>query len=219
MLEAEWAFTKDISDICAVVEDVVKEAAVRVVEAEGDEGVEIQERMAKILAPDRPWRSISYSDAILELNNAKHPPSSPIQFDVAPEWGQPLQSAHEKWLAHEEGAPIFVTDYPQSLKPFYMRVNDDGRTVACFDLLVPGLGELAGGSLREERLPLLEEALERHGLNDKEEYEWYRDLRKFGGSPHGGFGLGFERLVSIISGQPNVRECIAMPRWAGRMLL
>lgn len=100
-----------------------------------------------------------------------------------------------------------------------MRMNDDGRTVACFDLLVPTLGELVGGSLREERLELLDKALENHGLLGRQEYEWYRDLRKFGGAPHGGFGLGFERLVSVVSGQSNVRECIPMPRWAGRMLL
>lgn len=219
MLEAEWAFTKEIGDVCAVVEDVVKEAVSSVVEEEGGEASDIQERVMKSLAPGQPWRTISYTDAISELQNAMRSPSSPTTFEYKPEWGQPLQSEHEKWLADAEGAPIFVTNYPRSLKPFYMRVNDDGRTVACFDLLIPGLGELVGGSLREERLPLLDQALEQHGLKDREEYGWYRELRKFGGVPHGGFGLGFERLVSIVSGQPNVRECIAMPRWAGRMLL
>ncbi|KAJ2986928.1 hypothetical protein NUW54_g9576 [Trametes sanguinea] len=101
-----------------------------------------------------------------------------------------------------------------------MRANDDsqGATVACFDLLVPGVGELVGGSLREERLELLEAAIERHGL-DKADYAWYLDLRRYGGAPHGGFGLGFERLISWMSGIESVRECVAMPRWAGRMLL
>ena len=134
-----------------------------------------------------------------------------------------MQSEHERWLAEEYvRGPVFVTDYPAALKPFYMRLNAPdahGReTVACFDLLVPGLGELVGGSLREERVGLLEAALDRHGL-DRKDYEWYLDLRKFGGAPHGGFGLGFERLISWMSGIESVRECIVMPRWAGRMLL
>ena len=160
-----------------------------------------------------------FRSALLAAHHAAHPGA----FAYAPTWGAALQSEHERWLAdvHARG-PVFVTDYPAALKPFYMRLNAPdahGReTVACFDLLVPGLGELVGGSLREERVGLLEAALDRHGL-DRKDYEWYLDLRKFGGAPHGGFGLGFERLISWMSGIESVRECIAMPRWAGRMLL
>jgi len=99
-----------------------------------------------------------------------------------------------------------------------MRQNDDGKTVACFDLLVPHVGELVGGSLREERPTRLEAAIKRQGLDDGV-YRWYLDLRKFGGAPHGGYGMGFERLISWLSGIENVRECIPMPRWSGRMLL
>lgn len=159
---------------------------------------------------------LTYTDAISELEKAQ---AVTRQFEFTPSWGKALQSEHERWIAeHLADGPVFVTDYPASLKPFYMRLNNDGKTVACFDLLVPHLGELVGGSLREERLGLLEEALEKQQLS-KADYGWYLDIRKYGGAPHGGFGLGFERLVSWMSGIDNVRECIPMPRWAGRMLL
>jgi len=160
-----------------------------------------------------PWARITYTDAIHELQK------SGAQFDFAPRWGSPLQSEHERWLADSFArGPIFVTDYPAATKPFYMRQNDDGKTVACFDLLVPHVGELVGGSLREERSTLLEAAIKRQGL-DKDAYRWYTELRKFGGAPHGGYGMGFERLISWLGGIENVRECIPMPRWSGRMLL
>jgi len=136
------------------------------------------------------------------------------------------------------GGPVFVTNYPVGLKPFYMRVSEDGKTVACFDLLVPRIGELVGGSVREERLDVLTKRMRDHGLlhenctgdedvtaNSGEDltndstYKWYADLRRYGGAPHGGFGLGFERLVSWVSGIDNVKECIGMPRWTGRMVM
>jgi len=209
MLEAEWAFTRSIEDICATVEDAIKSAAAAASEAE-DLNVDV-------LCLTKPWPRMSYTDAIRELESY-HTSSLTSSFQFTPTWGSPLQSEHEKWLANSSGSPVFVTEYPKSLKPFYMRLNDNDKTVACFDLLIPGLGELVGGSLREERLDHLDAALDQHNL-DKETYVWYRDLRRYGGTPHGGFGLGFERLVSCIAGVENVRECIPMPRWAGRMLL
>lgn len=210
MLEAEWAFTKSINEICDVVEDMTKEACRYTQDLEGGS--------VSCLPTERPWIRMTYKDAIKALEDQSSLSQSSSKFTFTPQHGKPLQSEHEKWLARAVGGPVFVTDYPASLKPFYMRLNDDGQTVACFDLLVPEIGELAGGSLREERADLLDEAMREHRLQ-MEDYEWYRDIRQFGGAPHGGFGLGFERLVSYITGIENVRECIPMPRWAGRMLL
>lgn len=217
MLEAEWAFTRHVEDVCGVVEDAIKHAVSATVREEGAEDAELESRVKQSLPLEKPWVRMTYTEAIKRLRTANETTRKLFEFE--PSWGTSLQSEHEKWLADATGCPVFVTNYPVELKPFYMRMNDDGKTVACFDLLIPGLGELVGGSLREERLELLNKAMEIYGLSGREEYEWYRDLRRFGGAPHGGFGLGFERLVSIVTGQPNVRECIAMPRWAGRMLL
>ncbi|KAH8093263.1 hypothetical protein BXZ70DRAFT_390000 [Cristinia sonorae] len=217
MLEAEWAFTNSVEDVTRVVEGAVRS----VMQAPS---VDLQvlwkdmdpvrlEALRRAVESDVPWARITYTQAVEELQ--KHSSS----FKVAAKWGDSLRSEHEQWLAERLiGGPVFVTDYPASMKPFYMRLNDDGKTVACFDLLVPHVGELAGGSLREERLELLKDALRKAGLRE-EEYAWYVELRKFGGAPHGGFGLGFERLIRWMSGIENVRECIAMPRWEGRMLL
>lgn len=167
---------------------------------------------------------MSYTKAIEELREEQETTG---RFEYVPEWGKSLQSEHERWLART--GPVFVTDYPAAVKPFYMRMNEDGKTVGCFDLLMPGVGELAGGSLREERYSRLEEALEGQrrrraeegnvGDDDEDELGWYLELRRYGGAPHGGFGMGFERLVCWLSGIDNIRESIAMPRWAGKMLL
>jgi asparaginyl-tRNA synthetase len=212
MLEAEWAFTQSVDDVCQVVEGAIKEV-IRC----GDKDMALRDTLLNISYADRPWTRMSYTDAVSELE--KYHESSTKKFAFPPAWGKTLQSEHERWLADElVRGPVFVTDYPVSLKPFYMRLNDDGKTVACFDLLVPRVGELVGGSLREERLSHLKQALDAHGLS-REEYGWYLDLRKYGSAPHGGFGLGFERLIGWLSGIENVRECIPMPRWAGRMLL
>ncbi|KAI0637016.1 asparaginyl-tRNA synthetase [Trametes polyzona] len=231
MLEAEWAFTSSVADLCTVVEGVLRHilrthasspdmaALWRGKPSEHDRRPDF----LKLADAPQPWTRMSYTEAVEAL--ARHHAATRA-FAFAPEWGKSLQSEHERWLAEEHvRGPVFVTDYPAALKPFYMRVNDAGGEaegrgpiVACFDLLVPGVGELVGGSLREERLELLEKAIEHHGLN-KADYAWYLDLRKYGGAPHGGFGLGFERLISWISGIESVRECVAMPRWAGRMLL
>ncbi|EPQ52046.1 asparaginyl-tRNA synthetase [Gloeophyllum trabeum ATCC 11539] len=219
MLEAEWAFTQSVDDVCRVVEAAMKAVVNTALASQDMEVFAKDSELSRIEAlrsaadASRAWPRISYATAVQELAKSGQ------GFQYKPAWGKPLQSEHEKWLAETlVGGPVFVTDYPIELKPFYMRLNDDGKTVACFDLLVPHVGELVGGSLREERLDLLKRALAYHKL-DAEAYRWYLELRKFGGAPHGGFGMGFERLISWISGIENVRECIPMPRWAGRMLL
>ncbi|TFY60008.1 hypothetical protein EVG20_g7577 [Dentipellis fragilis] len=219
MLEAEWAFTDDLDDLCQVVEHLIKEV-LRMDSPDRrllwKEGNKQKQELLNTAASDKAWPRITYTEAIQELEKQN---AATGQFKFNPQWGKSLSSEHERWLAEDlVRGPVFVTDYPVELKPFYMRLNDDQKTVACFDLLVPFLGELVGGSLREERLHLLEQALDRHSLS-RDAYRWYLDLRQFGGVPHGGFGLGFERLISWLSGIENVRECIAMPRWAGRMLL
>jgi asparaginyl-tRNA synthetase len=131
------------------------------------------------------------------------------------EWGIDLQTEHERYLTEQVfGCPIFVVDYPKEIKAFYMRLNDDGKTVAAMDLLVPGVGEIIGGSQREERLDVLLDAIKTFGLNE-EDYSWYIELRKFGGTKHAGFGLGFERLIMYITGMSNIRDVEAFPRTTG----
>ena len=221
MFEAEWAFINHVSDVCHVVEESLKSVLAQCRSENSLLWKDSDEAKLKSLEdatrPGHAWTRMTYTDAVKELE--KHHISSRTGFEFEPAWGKALQSEHERWLSERLiGGPVFVTDYPTSLKPFYMRGNDDGRTVGCFDLLVPSIGELAGGSLREERSSQLVQALQRHELK-LEEYRWYVDLRKYGSAPHGGYGLGFERLISWMSGIENVRECIAMPRWAKRMLL
>jgi asparaginyl-tRNA synthetase len=215
MLEAEWSFVRSLDDLCDVAEASIKHV-LRVRSADRDL---LQADIGASWAPtaatasEAPWARITYTDAIHELQK------SGTRFEFAPRWGVALQSEHERWLADSFAhGPIFVTDYPAAIKPFYMRQNDDDRTVACFDLLVPHVGELIGGSLREERSTHLAGAIKRQGL-DEDAYRWYTELRKFGGAPHGGYGMGFERFISWLGGIENVRECIPMPRWSGRMLL
>ena len=131
------------------------------------------------------------------------------------EWGVDLQSEHERYLAEVHvGAPVILQNYPKDIKAFYMRMNEDGKTVAAMDILAPGIGEIIGGSQREERLEQLDARMDQMGLN-KEDYSWYRDLRRYGTVPHAGFGLGFERLVSYVTGVGNVRDVIAFPRTPG----
>jgi asparaginyl-tRNA synthetase len=130
-------------------------------------------------------------------------------------FGTDLQTEHERWLAEQHfHSCVFVHNYPRGIKAFYMRDNQDGRTVDAFDLIVPGVGELIGGSQREERLEVLQAKMRELGL-DQEEYAWYLDLRRFGTVPHSGYGLGFERLVCYVTGVENIREAIAFPRFPG----
>ena len=152
---------------------------------------------------------MTYTDAVATLKKA----NQPFEYPVA--WGLDLQSEHERYLAETLcKKPVIITDYPAEIKSFYMRLNDDGRTVAAMDVLAPGIGEIIGGSAREERLDVLDQRMEHWNLN-KAHYEWYRDLRRYGTVPHAGFGLGLERFVSYVTGVNNVRDVIPFPRTPG----
>ncbi|KAF8492117.1 hypothetical protein JB92DRAFT_3085038 [Gautieria morchelliformis] len=244
MLEAEMSFLHTgVHGVCDVVEASIKSVLGRLAEDEdvnflheGRHGIRPGSNLKAMLDISTPWRRISYSDALKALH-VHHASGAAPRFSLdPPAWGGPLRSEHERWIADslggdpektQIGGPIFVTDYPRMLKPFYMWVNDelnegegkDARsTVACFDLLVPKLGELTGGSVRESRIERLKESMALHGV-DEAHHAWYLDLRRYGTTPHGGFGVGFERLVSWICGIENVRECVPFPRWAGKVLL
>jgi asparaginyl-tRNA synthetase len=161
-------------------------------------------RLEQFVSSD--FAQIDYTDAITVLQNCDK------KFDYPVEWGIDLQSEHERYLAEEHfKAPVVVKNYPKDIKAFYMRMNDDGKTVAAMDVLAPGIGEIIGGSQREERLDVLDARLAEMDLN-KEDYWWYRDLRRYGTVPHAGFGLGFERLVVYVTGMGNVRDVIPFPR-------
>ena len=134
------------------------------------------------------------------------------KFEYPVSWGIDLQSEHERYITEEVfKKPVFVTNYPKEIKAFYMRLDKDGKTVAACDLLVPGIGEIIGGSQREERLEVLEKKIEEFGLN-KEDYWWYLELRKYGGVVHSGYGLGFERIIMYITGMGNIRDVLPFPR-------
>ncbi|MBF0258909.1 MAG: asparagine--tRNA ligase [Desulfamplus sp.] len=157
------------------------------------------------------YARISYDDAIDLLLKSKK------EFEYKVESGKDLQSEHERFLAEEYfKKPVFLINYPEKIKPFYMRLNDDGRTVAAVDLLVPRIGELIGGSQREERLEMLEQRMDKMGLS-KETYWWYLDSRRFGSVPHAGFGMGFERFLMLITGITNIRDVIPFPRTPGNI--
>lgn len=139
------------------------------------------------------------------------------KFEYPISWGADLQSEHERYLTEEVvDGPLFVTDYPKEIKSFYMKLNEDGKTVACCDMLVPGIGELIGGSQREEQVEILEKMMDEKGIN-KDDYQWYIDLNRFGGCKHGGFGLGFERMVMYITGMQNIRDVLPYPRTVNSM--
>jgi asparaginyl-tRNA synthetase len=156
-----------------------------------------------------PFSRITYTEAIDYLEKAKK------SFDFPVQWGTDLQAEHERYLCEKLfGRPLFVTDYPKHIKPFYMRMNDDNRTVAAMDLLVPGIGEIIGGSQREERHAILAGRMQEMNL-DLQEYSWYLDLRRFGSVVHSGFGLGFERFLQFVTSMNNIRDVIPFPRTPG----
>ena len=179
----------------------------------------IQQRWDGIVAKD--WPRITYAEAIKTLESSRN---NGAGFTFRPSYEDGLQAEHERYIASivGQGKPVFVTDYPRAQKPFYMpsstsTADSKGSTdtVACFDLLVPGLSELVGGSLREHRSKELLEAMKEKGVAGNN-LDWYQDLRKYGSVPHGGFGLGFDRLLCYLAGVGNVRDIVAFPRWYGR---
>jgi len=164
------------------------------------------ERIRTII--DNRFERIEYAEAIDILKK------SGKKFEFPVEWGLDLQSEHERYITEEHiGRPVVVMNYPTEIKAFYMRLNDDEKTVAAMDVLAPGIGEIIGGSQREERLDVLDARM--HDDVMKEELWWYRDLRRYGTVPHAGFGLGFERLLTYVTGMENIRDCIPFPRTPG----
>ena len=214
MIEPEIAFA-DLSDDATLAEGLLKYILKAVLEERADDMAFFEERIEKgVIAKlqaivDKPFVRMDYTEAIRILEGSKQ------KFEYPVKWGMDLQSEHERFLAekHVEG-PVILMNYPREIKAFYMRLNDDGRTVAAMDVLAPGIGEIIGGSQREERLDVLDRRIAESGL-DPQAYSWYRDLRRYGTVPHAGFGLGFERTVAYVTGLSNVRDVIAFPRTPG----
>ena len=214
MIEPEVAFA-DLDTIAALSEDFLKYLFRAVLDERADDMAFIAERVQKDATTrlesfiNAPFERIEYSDAIGLLQ------ASGQKFEFPVEWGLDLQTEHERWLTEQHvGRPVVVTNYPEQIKSFYMRLNEDGRTVAAMDVLAPGIGEIIGGSQREERLDRLDTRIAQFGL-DPDHYQWYRDLRRYGTVPHAGFGLGFERLVVYVCGLSNIRDAIPYPRAPG----
>ncbi len=213
MIEPEMAFC-DLNGNMDLAEEIVKYLIRDIRENCAEElglfakfvDKELLEKLDFVI--ERPFQRISYSDAVglLEKSGEK------FEFPVG--YGLNLQSEHERWLTEKQKCPVTVFNYPKEIKPFYMRLNDDGRTVTAMDLLVPGIGEIVGGSQREERLGVLEANMRRHKM-DPADYKWYLDLRRYGTVPHSGFGLGFERMLMFITGVANIRDVIPFARTPG----
>jgi len=214
MIEPEIAFA-DLSDDAALAEALLKYVFKAVLNERADDMEFFEERIEKgVIAKlqamiDCSFVRMDYTEAIKILESTHE------KFDYPVKWGTDLQSEHERFLAekHVKG-PLVLMNYPKEIKAFYMRLNDDGKTVAAMDVLAPGIGEIIGGSQREERLAVLDGRMLEVGL-DPAHYSWYRDLRRYGTVPHAGFGLGFERTISYITGLSNVRDVIPFPRTPG----
>jgi asparaginyl-tRNA synthetase len=214
MVEPEIAFA-DLSDNATLAEALLKYLLKAVLTERADDMAFFNERIERgVIAKlqgivDSEFARMDYTEAIGILEKAKG------KFEFPVKWGMDLQSEHERYLAGQHvGAPVVLMNYPKEIKAFYMRLNDDGKTVAAMDVLAPGIGEIIGGSQREERLAMLDARMDEAKL-DKHHYGWYRDLRRYGSVPHAGFGLGFERTVSYITGLANVRDVIPFPRTPG----
>jgi asparaginyl-tRNA synthetase len=211
MIEPEIAFA-DIEDNMQLAEEMMKYIITYVLENAPEEMAFFNEFVDKNLLDrldnivNSEFGRVTYTEAIEILMKEKD------RFEYPVEWGSDLQTEHERYLTeHVFKKPVFVVNYPKDIKAFYMRLNEDGKTVAAMDLLVPGVGEIIGGSQREERLDCLEKRMDELGLS-KEDYWWYLDLRKYGGTRHAGYGLGFERVIMYITGISNIRDVIAFPR-------
>ncbi|MGB4947253.1 MAG: asparagine--tRNA ligase [Candidatus Competibacter denitrificans] len=211
MIEPETAFA-DLHANADLAEALLKEIFRVVLSERADDMAFFAQRIDKTCIQrleqvvNSPFERLDYSEAIGILERSVRPFEFPVR------WGMDLQSEHERYLAEDYvKGPLVLINYPKEIKSFYMRLNDDGRTVAAMDVLVPGIGEIIGGSQREERLDLLDARLDESGM-DKMAYNWYRDLRRYGSVPHAGFGLGFERTISYVTGMSNVRDVIPFPR-------
>ena len=215
MVEPEIAFA-DLSDDMDLAEAMLKSVISDLLVKCKDEleffnkfiDRELLARLNHVATSD--FARVSYTDAIEILQNCGE------KFEYPVYWGSDLQTEHERYLTEKHfGRPVFVTDWPRDIKAFYMKVNPDGKTVAAADLLVPGVGELIGGSQREENMDMLLEQIRKFGLRE-EDYSWYLDLRRYGGTKHAGFGLGFERLIMYVTGMSNIRDVECFPRTAGQ---
>jgi asparaginyl-tRNA synthetase len=214
MIEPEIAFA-DLNDDANLAEAFLKYLFQAALNERMDDLKFISERVEKTAISrlekfvNSPFERIDYSDAVTLLQKSGH------KFEFPVEWGLDLQTEHERWLTEQHvGRPVVVMNYPEHIKAFYMRLNDDGKTVAAMDVLAPGIGEIIGGSQREERLDILDARIAKFGL-DPAHYQWYRDFRRYGSVPHAGFGLGFERLVVYVAGLSNIRDAIPFPRTPG----
>jgi asparaginyl-tRNA synthetase len=215
MIEPEIAFA-DLADAMQLAEDMLKYVIKYVMKNAADDleffnsfvDKTLIERLTHVANSD--FGRVTYTEAIEILEKAD------VKFEYPVHWGVDLQTEHERYLTEQVfKKPVFVTDYPKDIKAFYMRGNDDGKTVAAMDLLVPAVGELMGGSQREERLDILKARMAEMNLNE-EDYWWYLDLRRFGGTKHAGFGMGFERLTQYVTGMANIRDVIPFPRAVGQ---
>jgi len=214
MIEPEIAFA-DLSDDADLAEALLKHVFRSVLTERADDMAFFEERIEKgVIAKlqgivDSEFVRMDYAEAIRILQAAKQ------KFEYPVSWGTDLQSEHERYIAETHvGKPVILMNYPKEIKAFYMRLNDDGRTVAAMDVLAPGIGEIIGGSQREERPDVLDARMDEANL-DREHYSWYRDLRRYGTVPHAGFGLGFERTIAYVTGLANVRDVIPFPRTPG----
>jgi len=214
MIEPEIAFA-DLGDDATLAERLLKHIFRTVLDERSDDMAFFEERIEKgVIAKlqgivDSEFVRMDYTEAVRILEAGKEKFEFPIQ------WGMDLQSEHERYVSEKHvGKPVILMNYPKQIKAFYMRLNDDDQTVAAMDVLAPGIGEIIGGSQREERLEVLDARMTEAGL-DKDHYAWYRDLRRYGTVPHAGFGLGFERTVAYVTGLTNVRDAIPFPRTPG----
>jgi len=214
MVEPEIAFA-NLSDDATLAEALLKHVFKTLLDTRADDLAFFDERVEKGLVAklegivNSEFVRMDYTEAVSILEKAKE------KFEFPVSWGTDLQSEHERYLTEKHvGKPVVLMNYPKAIKAFYMRCNDDGKTVAAMDVLAPGIGEIIGGSQREERLDVLDARMEEIGI-EKEAYDWYRDLRRYGTVPHAGFGLGFERTLIYATGLSNVRDAIPFPRTPG----
>lgn len=214
MIEPEIAFA-ELKDVIKLSEDMVKYIIKFVLENAPDEmnffnnfvDTSLLERLNSVVNSE--FKIMTYTEAIDILKNSKE------NFKYPVEWGMDLKTEHERYICEKiVKGPVFLTDYPKEIKAFYMRLNDDNKTVAATDMLVPGIGELIGGSQREERIDVLEQKMIQSNMK-LEDYQWYLDLRRYGGTKHGGYGLGFERMLMYLTGMQNIRDVLPFPRTVG----